>query len=1053
MKGNGSNDFARVKAAVDLTEYILATSDSAAIPAGASTRINPCPHCGHRDCCTVTPQKQLYKCHSCEAGGDVFNYHELQHASSKGEALKAVAQYAGIQLSAPKAQYASDAENQPGGIANTPPKAEAMSRAQRPKSSPGEGQTERTAAQQSKHNQLQAVLAAAVEHYQANLAKRPEFLAKLGAPKLDGGRGHNKDTIARMEIGFSDGQLTKVLQKKGFSLDVIKASGLYVQRKIKGKACWVDFFAPGLYIYPHRTESGDIGHFTIKDPRKKLNYQLKTEHRLGELAFGNQRAIRQDTVLVCEGENDLASFFDAGYPNALATLGQLSTAQIQWLLKHASGKRFILFFDNDVKPGENGQPPAGVKYTRKLYMHLMRQPDCEVTVASGMMLPGEDPDDFIQREISTAAARIKRAITTAAHPLSWELALIPEEIRDSHTATLAHLRDDKIAFFDSLGHVEELMRDAIIGELQTLGFSRDAVMSSIEEGYNLKEAIAELRGKMNVGKTPDELYMRAVSQKVWAWFKNHGKFFVTEDEKLCLFYKQVIYQIGGNVPWKALLNREAGLNATQPTAKYVNEEISSLCYDRGEKLAAFTWVHYTEKHEPTLFINLNDPANRVMKVVESDLTLIENGTNADQVLLANSHQMKDFKYNPDVDVARAMADMRELVFDSMSCAPVQRYLVLAWTLSAFCLPMSEARALMKMEGGSASGKTTAAKYCSLLLYGENLVGRLTGAGAYSMGATEPMLIMDNMETEDLNKMMKNFLLLASTGATNFKRKGGSDTEVTAERVNCLVAITAIEPFAQPELINRTYMVDFNKKYRRKGFIDEAVSARLVARRDDMLSAWMQILSSEIIGQLAEREALLEYIQENHPHSSKDRVNAFMAMLALIAKSLVKYIPLQDDIAGGKKPERALIDEWIRLQDEHAKMTESGTNEVLQFLDSLRHDFLLEFAGNEEGADEHGVTQIINRQIGLQVERIETPGDEPGQVVLEYRFEATTKSLLDIFQRHARERGIRAPWKSSRQLGARIANERETLELSGWSMRPSRKVRGDRYVWFYWTAGE
>lgn len=1036
----GQNDFATVKAGADLVDYITATSESHAQPAGASTRINPCPHCGHRDCCTVSQQKQLYKCYSCDASGDVFNYHELYFSTDKATALKAVASHYGIPISAPKAQGFSRAQG----------RSQQSSEGQAPAAGGHPPPSEEDIAQR---NRLQAVLAAAVEHYQGVLAKKPEFMAKLKAPKTDGGRGHTDATIARMEIGFTDGQLAKVLEAQGFSIEEIKASGLYVKRKRKEQPVWVDFFMPGVYIFPHRTETGEIGHFTIKDPRKKIDYQLKSEHRLGELKFGNQRAIHQDNLIICEGENDLASFFDIGVTNVLATMGQLAEAQVQWLLKHASGKRFYLFFDNDDKPGANGQPPAGIKYTRKLYMHLLRQPDCEVLVASGIMMPGEDPDDFIHRDIGSAKKRVHNALAVAKDPLTWEISKIPDEIRNSHTATLTYLKE--IDFFDSLGQLDELLRDAVMGELQAFGFSRDAVMGAIQEGYNLKEALVELRGAMNEGKTPSEAYMKAAAERVWNWLNDRGKFFVTEGENLHLFYKHVIYQIGGNVPWKALLRREAGLNATQPTTKYVNEEISSLCFDRGERLEEFTWVHHAEvNQQPTLFINLNDPANRIMRLAEDDIQLIENGTNADQVLLAQSHQMKPFKYDPEVDVRAAMRDMKELVFDSMSCHPVQRYLVLAWTLSAFCIPMSEARALMKMEGGSASGKTTAAKYCSLLLYGQNLVGRITGAGAYSMGATEPMLVMDNMETDDLNKMMTQFLLLASTGTTNFKRKGGSDKEVTSETVNCLVAITAIEPFTKPELINRTYLVEFHKKFRRNGFIDEAVSAKLIARRDSILSAWIKILAGEVLPQLDERENLLRYIQENHPQSSKDRVNAFMSLLALIAKCLVKYIPLDEEIAGGKRPERALIDEWVRIQDAYAKLTEAGTNDVLQFLDSVRRDYLMFFADETIEPDSDGVERFRNTQIGLIIERRKARDpDDPTIAWDEYRFEASMKGLLDAFQRHARERGIRAPWKTARQLSSRIKNEVETLEASGWTIHHSRKVRGERFAWFTWSPDE
>lgn len=998
--------YKEVKSKASLPDFISLHANITPKRTGNSIRFNPCPHCGHKDCFTVFGEhSDAYKCHSCGVGGDVFTFAEQFLSLTKGQALRQVAQFAGVVL--------------PDNNSDTKPE----------------------------QNPLQEVLQAAVKHYRHVLTQRAESMTYLQTDKPEG-RGHVTKTIEAMEVGFSDGKLAQALQAQGIPLDKIKQSGLYVENK-KRPGEWKDFFCAGVFIFPHRTETGDVGHFTIKDPRKKIDYQLRTENRLSGLQWGNQCAINKNKVIhLVEGENDLASFFDAGLRNVMATLGQLGDEQIRWLLKHASGKHFVLWFDYDTKYGDNGQPPAGIKYTRKLYNHLLRQPDCQVTVASALMEPGEDPDDFIQKDKASASKRIQTITKKAHHPLLWELRVMPADIRNDAHATLQWLED--IDFFDVLGLVPDLQRDAIILELQKLGFSRDAVLENIKNGYGLREILEEVESQWQPGQRPTESYMRVFASKIWGYFKDHGKFFVSGDDSLHLFYHHRLYQIGGNTPWEALLHKEAGLNTTTQLAKFVNAEIKSLCFNRGDRLEAFSWVHTIDDgHGPVIYLNLKDPANRIVKLSAGDVELLENGTNPHAVLLAESSQMQPFTYDPEVNVAAGMQGLKDLFFDVMTCEPAQRYLVMAWTLSAYLMPLSQTRALMKMEGGSGSGKTTAARFCSLLLYGADMVGRSSTAGDYSMGSTEPLIVKDNLETDDINKQALNFLLLAATGATNIKRQHGTESGITTEKLNCLVAITAIEPFAKPELINRTYIVDFSKKYQRSDFVETATSMKLVGRRNEILSAWIQVLAEKVLPEIRRHEEYIKYIREQHKQFSKDRTTEFMALLVMIAKALLQYIPLPAELsadAGGRAPEFELLDAWVRYQNEHARDSEQGTNTVLQLLEGLRRVFLIAFAQDDSGTD-----RLWCGMMGTHVDRIIAVDEfEEPTGLQSYSFEASTSDLLAMFQRYAREHAIKVPFQNARQLGVRINNELHTLEAAGWTLKQSRTVRGTRYVNFAWT---
>ena len=591
----------------------------------------------------------------------------------------------------------------------------------------------------------------------------------------------------------------------------------------------------------------------------------------------------------------------------------------------------------------------------------------------------------------------------------------------------------------------------MVVELQKLGFSRDSVLNSIKQGYDLREQLQTVLDSFN-GSTRTDSYRRTLATAIWDYFKERGKFFVSGD-KLHLFYHHTIYQLGDNTPFKALMHREAGINYKQDVAGFVWEEMKALCYTRGDRLTEFGWISlFDDQGKPTLYLNLKDPANRILKVSSEGVDIAENGTNSHNVLLAESSQMKDFKFDPEVKAASALRDLKALVLDGLSCEPAQRYLVLAWALSAYLLPFCETRALMKMEGMSGSGKTTAAKFLSLLIYGDNMVGRSSTASDYSMASTEPLIIKDNMETDDINRNALNFLLLAATGATNIKRAQGTESGVVTEKINCLVAITAIEPFAKPELINRTFIIDFSKRWQRQDFVETDAVIKLLAKRDEIVSAWLQLLADKVLPSLEGRGEVIRYIKEQHREYAKERVTEFTALLVLICRALVPYMPLPESLsltAGDRPPEFVLLDEWIRYQNEHSRAIEQGTNVVLQLLDGLRRVFLIEFSRKADPMDQHVWCELMGVKVWR--EQVKDLDNNPTKEQL-YWFEASTADLLSMMNRYGRDFGVKVPFSNAKQLGVRIANEIQTLQSAGWSAEQARVIHGTRISRWQWADG-
>ncbi len=1011
---NNNKAFQDIKGKSSLLDFVQKKTGVQPVRVGKAYRFKPCPLCESKDSFTINNKTpELYNCFVC-GGGDIFTFSEKVGNLSKAEALADVAKFAGVNLD----DYRDD--KKPVRI-----------------------------------NKLQELLRETVKYYQACLANNHEAVQFLTKEK-PAGRGHTEDTIKQMEIGFTDGGLARALKNAGYTDSLIKQSGLYVEDKnTKGK--WRDYFVKGLLIFPHRLQNGDIGHFTIKDPNKRLNYQLAAEHRLKGFYFSNQKAISRDEIIIVEGENDLASCLDIDLVNTMACIGSLSDVQIRWIEKHASNKTFYFWFDNDTKWKKN-KPPAGVIYTRKLYQALIKNPDCTVYVLSALMDSAEDPDDFIQKDKSTARQRFEVLKRKAQHPLAWEFSAMRPEDRENMDAALKYLQD--INFFNNLGLVPNVNRSAIIKAAESVGFTREEILSAVKEFRALREMLDDLRGSTDSGYQKTERFQREFSDHVWKHFNEYGKFFVSPGDKLHLFYQHVIYSIGENISWHALLHQEAGLNATTPLSKFVTSEIKSLCHIRGDRLESFSWIHRLGSQQLSeLYYNLADSKNRIIKVKAGNITLIDNGTNEDRVLLSESNSVNQFDYNDSADINNAMGYLDKYVLKSQTCPPAQAYYVVAHALSCFLLPFSKSKPLLKMEGGSQSAKTSSARVCGYLIYGRDMVGSMTTASAYSMAGQDPLLIFDNIENQDIDKNFLNFLLLLATGATRFKRTSGSDTGVTPEVLNSMAIITGIEPFSKPELINRAFTINYDRnQWGDITYNEDVVAEKIIGHRNEMLSAWLMILSREILPCMEDTAEILRYIRTSHKDHSKSRMDGHLSILTLITRSLLRYIPLSPalaDKAAGRPGEYFLLDEWITYQNKQARETERSTNVILQLLDGIRSVYLQAFQSLpavSENGDPQRIDQTVNPGLlktDVSRQRIENDGIENDDV--EYFFDVSTKELLAMFQRYAKEQGIKVPFASAGQLGVRMKNDKQVLQEAGWSFEKVKKIKGERITRHKWQG--
>lgn len=509
------------------------------------------------------------------------------------------------------------------------------------------------------------------------------------------------------------------------------------------------------------------------------------------------------------------------------------------------------------------------------------------------------------------------------------------------------------------------------------------------------------------------------------WFKARGKFFIDEEE--ChLYFNNWIYKIGTNTPFKALLYSEAGINAATNGARLIIQNIESQAYLKGDHTSVPGWI-FTNFKENTVYFNLCGEYNNLLKIAPGKIEVVPNGTNAERVLLRNSPKMHPLRYLHDADVKKGMASLKAHIFDNLACDLADRYFVVCLLFNVVLLQYIKARGITKFSGTKGCGKTSAASMLSALIYGEDCVTTGSAASDFSEAAISPLTISDNLESDAVKGGKRDFLLTAATGITRQKRKAGSDSDNVYERSCTQLLVTSIEPFVEPELIERTNEILFDKKFHNPDFKESiAVESDLREARDLIWSTVFKIIAHDILPGLDEKKSdALKTIRNDYPAHSKSRLNELYAMLFIILQEVVKYI---SQSKGQTDPAEArwILDTWIRDQNKRTFATESETNRILYGLEAL----INEYEARPDG---------FENEYGIKVH-----ADRNSHELKSVEFTASTNTLCRAFDWLAKERGIANPFRTASQLGARIIESLEVLQKAGWRFEyQATSYRGER----------
>ncbi len=333
------------------TDIVDVVGDHVALTRRGKNFVGLCPfHDDSTPSLNVSQEKQIYKCFSCGAGGNSFTFLRDIENISFIEAIRQLADRAGIAL---------------------------------PDAKPTDPD------QQEVFDQLYRANELAVKYFHHLLTQDEKAADAMAYLK---NRGINRDVIEAFSLGYAPDQWDGFLQvatRRGFSPQILERAGLVLQGQTGGG--FYDRFRNRI-IFPIHAATGRPVAFGARalDPNEQAKYINSPEtpvYNKSAILYGlwrNRDAIRNaGTTLVVEGYMDLIALAQHGIENAVASSGTALTTDHARLLRRYAPKT-ILVFDGDTAGATAAMRGIGSLFEVGLEVRVVTLPE------------DHDPDSYVR---------------------------------------------------------------------------------------------------------------------------------------------------------------------------------------------------------------------------------------------------------------------------------------------------------------------------------------------------------------------------------------------------------------------------------------------------------------------------------------------------------------------------------------------------------------------------------------------------------------------------------------------------------------------------------
>lgn len=390
---------------------------------------------------SVAPRKQMYYCFGCGAGGNVFTFIMNYENFTFFEALKFLADRVGVSL--PEIEYSEEARKQ--------------------------ADIKSSIMEINKQ-------AANFYCYQLRTENGKQAYEYLRNRQL------SDDTIKKFGLGASSrysGELYQYLKGKGYTDKLLMETGLFKADEKRGISdrFWNRVIFPIMDV--NNKVIGFGGRVMGEGEPKYLNSPETKAFDKSRNLYGLNfaRTSRKPNLIICEGYMDVIALHQAGFTNAVASLGTAFTSQQSSLIKRYA-EEVLLTYDSD---------GAGVKAALRA-IPILKEAGLSVKVIN--MRPYKDPDEFIK---NLGAEAFEERIKNAENAFFYELAVMEQQYNMKDP-------EEKTSFYNEIARKlldfqEEIERNNYI----------EAVAGKYHMGYeNLRNLVNQLGIRLGPKRTGEK---------------------------------------------------------------------------------------------------------------------------------------------------------------------------------------------------------------------------------------------------------------------------------------------------------------------------------------------------------------------------------------------------------------------------------------------------------------------------------------------------------------------------------------------------------------------
>ncbi|MEY8337081.1 DNA primase [Lachnospiraceae bacterium 62-35] len=533
---------------------------------------------------SVSSSKQMYYCFGCGAGGNAITFVMEYENYTFPEALKALADRAGIEL-------------------------------------PEEDSGEAKAKDSLRQSLLQInKLAANYFYYQL---KSPQGMAGYQYLK---NRKLEDDTIRRFGLGFANktsSDLYQFFKSKGYEDSFLRETGLVTVEERGGRdKFWNRVMFPIMDV--NNRVIGFGGRVMGDGEPKYLNSPETRIFDKGRNLYGLNyaRTSREKYLMVCEGYMDVISMHQAGFTNSVASLGTALTSQHASLLKRYTD-RVILTYDSD---------NAGVRAALRA-IPILREAGLSAKVLN--MEPYKDPDEFMK---NLGADEFKKRIENARGSFFFEIDVMRKKYNrddpEQETGFQGELAERLLEFEEPLerdNYIQAAAREYFL-RYEDLRRLVNRLGNRVENRPGSRKQEEERRVQTGRKKDKEE-GIRKSQRLLLTWLIEEPTLFekikgvITEDDFLEPLYHQVAEMV--------FAGHEAGsLNPAGILNHFINDEDeyreaaalfnASLAesLDNEEQKKAFSETVYKVKKNSLDYLSRNvRDINELQKIIEAQAAL------------------------------------------------------------------------------------------------------------------------------------------------------------------------------------------------------------------------------------------------------------------------------------------------------------------------------------------------------------------------------------------------------------------------------------------------